>query len=58
MKYENICFDLRNFVFLFMIMKNGGIEIGDFFFFWKIFICFFLELKGVNSVMRLLGNFS
>ena len=50
-KHENTYRDLRNFVPLFMIIKNSGTETGDSPFSWKIPTSSLLELKGTNSVL-------
>ena len=50
-RHENTYSDLRNFVPLFMIIKNSGTESGDSPFSWKIPTSSLLELKGTNSVL-------
>ena len=49
-RHENTYGDLRNFVPLFVIIKNSGTETGDSPFSWKIPTSSLLELKGTNSV--------
>ena len=50
-RHENTYGDLRNFVPLFVIIKNSGTETGDSPFSWKIPTSSLLELKGTNSVL-------